>query len=74
MGALGGHTFTAEHYGQIPELSHVEGFEDLTLIGCTIAVKAEGSVRLSGVLLSKGKTSADRNLSANDPVTSEKAF
>ena len=30
--------FTDEDHRQVPEPSHVEGFKDLSLIGCTISI------------------------------------
>ena len=61
-----------EDAGQIPKLSHVECFEDLTLVAGTVTVKGKGSnVVFARILLSEGNTSSKRNLSTDDAVSSE---
>jgi len=62
-------TLTAEQNGEIPQLGHVEGFEDLTLVGGTVTVQDDGGVGLLVVLLGKSQTGTDGNLGADDTVT-----
>lgn len=66
-------TLTAEDHGQIPELGHVEGLEDLTLVGSTVTVESEGDVLLAVVLVGEGETSTDGHLSTDDTVTAVEA-
>lgn len=63
---------TNEDARQVPELGHVECFEDLALVTGTITVEGEGGdIVFSGVLLSESNTSTERDLGTDDPVSSE---
>jgi hypothetical protein len=66
-------TLATEDDGQVPELGHVEGLEDLTLVGSTVTVEGKGDVLLVLVLACKGNASADGNLSTNDTVSTVEA-
>jgi hypothetical protein len=63
------HTLTTEQNGEVPELGHVEGLEDLTLVGGTVTVENDGSVGLLVVLLGESETSADGDLGTDDAVS-----
>ena len=61
-----------EDAGQVPEFSHVERFEHLTLVAGTVTVKSKsGNVVFAGILLSKGKTGSKRDLGADYPVSTK---
>ncbi|KAI6757302.1 hypothetical protein HG531_003127 [Fusarium graminearum] len=60
--------------GKVPELGHVESLKDLTLVAGTITVEDNGSVLVVVVLVSKGKTSTDGDLSTDDTVTAVEAL
>ena len=62
-------TLTAEENGQVPQLGHVEGLKNLTLVRGTITVEDDGGVRLLVVLLSEGQTGANGYLGTDDTVT-----
>lgn len=62
-------TLTAEENGQVPELGHVEGLEDLTLVGGTVTVENDGGVGLLVVLLGEGQTGTDGHLGTDNTVT-----
>lgn len=62
-------TFAAEDDGQIPELGHVERFKNLTLVGGTITIQGQSDVVLAFVLVGKGDSSSDWNLSTYDAVS-----
>ncbi|KAJ3905685.1 hypothetical protein F5879DRAFT_716876 [Lentinula edodes] len=47
-------------------------FKKLILVSSTVTIHSKSTGRLFGVLLSKGDTCAERNLSANNSVSSEK--
>ena len=63
------HTLTTEQSGEVPQLGHVEGLEDLTLVGGTVTVQDDGGVGLLVVLLGESQTSTDGNLGTDDTVT-----
>jgi hypothetical protein len=54
--------FTNEDARKIPKLSHVVGFEDLTLVRGTITIEGESDGGNTEVLLREGNTSTKRNL------------
>lgn len=66
-------TFTAKDYRNVPELGHVESLKDLTLVACSVSVQREGDVFFAHVLIGKGDTSTDRDLCADDTVSSVEA-
>ena len=66
-------TLATEDHGKVPELGHVEGLEDLTLVGSTVTVKSERDVLLVVVLVGESKTSTDGNLSTDDTVATVEA-
>lgn len=66
---MGIHTFASEDDGKVPQLSHVEGLKDLTLVGSTITVEGEGNSLLARVLLGESNTSTDGDLGTDDTVT-----
>lgn len=61
-------TFAAEDYGEVPELRHVEGFENLALVACTVAVQAKSDVVPAFVLIGEGNAGAQWDLSAHDAI------
>ena len=58
---------------QVPQLGHVECFEDLALVGCAVAVEREGGCLAASILVSEGDASTDGDLSANDAVAAVEA-
>lgn len=76
-GSRGTHTvlvvLTAEEGREVPELGHVEGLEDLTLVGGTITVEDDGGVLAALVLVGEGKAGSDRDLGTDDTVTAVEA-
>ena len=66
-------TLATENDRQVPELSHVESLEDLTLVGSTVSVEGQGNVLLIGVLACEGDTSTNGDLSTNDTVSTVEA-
>lgn len=62
-------TLATEKDGKVPELSHVEGFKDLTLVGSTITVQNDTGVGLLVVLLGETKTRTDGDLGTDDTIT-----
>jgi hypothetical protein len=61
-----------ENARQVPELGHVECFEDLSLVAGTVTIEGKGgNIGLAGVLLSESETSPKRNLSTDNPVSSK---
>ena len=71
---FGRRTLAAEENGQVPQLGHVEGFEDLALVGCAVAVEGDRGVGLAGVLLREGEAGADGDLGTDDAVAAEEAL
>ena len=67
-------TLAAEEGGQLPELGHVEGLEDLTLVASAVAVEDDGGVVTAGVLVSEGEASADGDLSTDNAVAAEETL
>jgi hypothetical protein len=63
------HTLTAEENRQVPQLGHVEGLEDLALVGGTVTVQNDGGVGLFVVLLGESQTGADGHLGTDDTVS-----
>ena len=66
-------TLATEDHGKVPELGHVEGLEDLTLVGGTVTVKSKGDVLLAVVLVGESETSTDGDLSTDDTVATVEA-
>ena len=66
-------TLATEDHGKVPELGHVEGLEDLTLVGSTVTVEGEGDVLLVVVLVGESETSADGDLGTDDTVATVEA-
>lgn len=64
---------SAEDHGKVPELSHVESLEDLTLVGGTVTVKRKRDVLLAVVLVGESETSADGDLGTDDTVATVEA-
>ena len=62
-------TLTAEENGEVPQLGHVVGLEDLTLVGGTVTVQDDTGGGLLVVLLGESETSTDGDLSTDDTVT-----
>jgi hypothetical protein len=63
------HTLATEKNGKVPELSHVESLENLTLVGSTITVQNDTGSLLLVVLLGKSKTGTNGDLGTDDTVT-----
>lgn len=62
-------TLTAEQSREIPQLGHVESLKDLALVAGTITIQDDAGVLSALVLVGKGQTSTDGNLSADNTVT-----
>ena len=62
------HTLTAEQGGEVPQLSHVECLEHLTLVGSTVTVQDDASVGLLVVLLGESQTGTNGHLGTDDTV------
>merc|ERR1739848_506417 len=54
---------------QVPQSSHVQGFETLALVSGTISVHGKGAVGFLVVLLLEGDPDAEGNLRANNAVS-----
>lgn len=67
-------TLASKDDGEVPQLGHVVGLEDLTLVGSTVTVKGDGDVLLALVLIGKGETGTDGDLSTDDTVTAVEAL
>lgn len=63
------HTLASEDAGEVPELGHVVGLEDLTLVAGTVTVEGNGSLLLVLVLAGECNTGTDGDLSTDDTVT-----
>lgn len=63
-------TLASEDDGQVPQLRHVVSLEDLALVGGTVSVERQSDVLLVLVLARKRDTSANRDLGADDTVSS----
>ena len=61
-------TLTAEENGEVPQLGHVVGLEDLTLVGGTVTVQDDTGGGLLVVLLGESETSTDGDLGTDDTV------
>ena len=65
-----------EHHGEAPQLRHVGGLPDLTLIGRSIAITSDGYWHLLAlwcvVFRCESQPGANRNLGAHDSLTAEK--
>ena len=70
----GCHTFAAEEYGKIPELGHIERFENLALVAGTVPVEADGRVFVVLVLIREGNTRTNGYLSADYTVATVESF
>ena len=57
--------------GQVPELGHVVSFKDLTLVRGTITIEGKGGGLVAEVLLGKGDTGAQGDLSSDNTVSSK---
>ena len=68
------HTFAAEEDGEVPEFGHVEGFEDLALIACPIAVETDCCIVLLCVLVCECNAGADGDLCTDDTIAAVEAF
>jgi hypothetical protein len=66
-------TLATEDHGKVPELGHVEGLKDLTLVGSTVTVEGEGDVLLVVVLVGESETSTDGHLGTDDTVAAVEA-
>ena len=66
-------TLATEDHGKVPELGHVEGLEDLILVGGTVTVKSKGDVLLAVVLVGESETSTDGDLGTDDTVATVEA-
>lgn len=62
-------TLTAEKSREIPQLGHVESLKDLALVAGTITIQDDAGVLSALVLVGKGKAGTDRNLSADNTIT-----
>ena len=69
-----GLTFAAEEDGEVPELSHVECFEDLALIAGTVSVQADGCVVVVLVLVGECNACTNGHLSADYAVAAVETF
>src|SRR5690606_33782588 len=67
-------TLTTKDNWDVPELGHVEGFKDLALVGSTITIECKGSVWSAHVTHGETDTSANRNLSTDNTVSSKEAL
>ena len=67
-------TLAAEEDRQVPELSHVEGFEDLTLIAGSISIEADCGVASVVVLVCKRNASTDWYLCTDNAVSAVEAL
>lgn len=67
-------TFTAEEDGEVPELGHVECFEDLALIAGTVSVQADGRVVVVLVLIGECDARTDGDLSADYTIAAVETF
>jgi len=56
---------------EIPKLSHVVGLKDLTLVRGTITIEGKSGCFVIEVLLGKGNTGTQGNLSTNNTVTAK---
>ncbi len=72
MGGSG--TFAAEKDGEVPELGHVECFEDLALVAGAVSVEANGGVAVVFVLIGKCNAGADRYLSTDYAIAAVEPF
>merc|ERR1712032_589703 len=54
--------------GQFPEERHVVSFEDLTLVGSSIAIKSDAHVAILSVFMGEGNASSHRALSTYDTI------
>jgi hypothetical protein len=66
-------TFAAKDDGKVPKLCHVVSLKDLALVGGTVSVQRKGNVLLVLVLARKGDTSTDRDLGADNAVSTIEA-
>ncbi|EEQ38862.1 hypothetical protein CLUG_02988 [Clavispora lusitaniae ATCC 42720] len=65
---------TSKDTWQVPQLSHVVRFENLTLVGSTVTVQGESGTLVVSVLVGKGQTSAQWNSSTDNTVTTVEAW
>ena len=65
--------FADEDDGKVPQLGHVVGLKDLTLVACTITIEGEAGSILAKVLLSESETGTNWYLRADDTVTAEES-
>jgi hypothetical protein len=61
---------TSENARNVPELGHVVGLEDLSLVGGSVSVQGEAGVLLSLVLHGESNTGTDGNLGSDNTVSS----
>lgn len=67
-------TLAAKQSRKVPQLSHVEGLKDLTLVAGTVTVQNDTGVLAAGVLVGKSQASADRDLGADNTVATVKVL
>lgn len=67
-------TLASKQDWQVPQLSHVESLEDLTLVASSITVQTHSSVLVAIVLVSESQTGTDWNLSTDNSIASIEAF
>ena len=73
-GRVGFFTFTAEEDGEVPELGHVECFEDLALVAGAVSVEADGRVVVFFVLIGERDACTDGDLSADYTIAAVETF
>lgn len=67
-------TFTAEEYGKIPELGHIECFENLALVAGTVPVEADGRVFVVLVMIRECNARTNGYLSADYTIATVESF
>lgn len=65
---------TTKDHRDVPELGHVVGLEDLTLVGSSITVKRETGVGLAAVLHGERDSGTDGDLGTDNSVSSVEAI
>src|SRR5581483_2639632 len=61
-------------HGKLPKLRHVEALVDLALIGSAVAEIGEAHIVVAAVAIGESKTGAERDLCADDAVSTEEAL
>lgn len=70
----GRRTFATEKYGKIPELGHIECFENLALVAGTVPVEADSRVVVVLVLIGECNACTNRYLSADYAISAVESF